>query len=272
MGNRRLISADLTRIYAAFVVAVFHLAFWSWAASSTPQSIVKGLATYPELAAFTSFGHTGPDIFFVLSGFVIAYTAAEATALDFAMRRFLRLVPGAIICATISFVVMASIAWEPMPELIARYRNSVTLAPNGPYIDGVYWTLPVEIGFYMLIAVILLVGLRKHIEAIVCALGLLASIAWLGLAAYHGKFVNPLSGIWLPGYLNAFSVHVSTFAIGVVTYCAMRFGWTVLRAVLVVIFIAATFFNYCCRQGTDINGRNLGLAGGNNFFYCFDDV
>ena len=67
---------DLLRFFAACVVMIYHLAFWSWA---FPEAQVarasRGVADFEHWAEFTRAGWAGVQIFFVISGFVIALTA-----------------------------------------------------------------------------------------------------------------------------------------------------------------------------------------------------
>ena len=73
----RLAGLDAVRVFAAVSVMVFHLGFWSWAAPSTAGTIVQGAVAYPALVPFAFWGRFGVETFFVVSGFVIAFTAAN---------------------------------------------------------------------------------------------------------------------------------------------------------------------------------------------------
>ncbi len=112
--------------------------------------IVQGGATLEWAVPFTWFGWVGVQIFFVLSGFVIAFSL-RGTALDFGRRRFLRLYPTAWICVLITLVLLAAVTDMPAQTLLAGALRSATLWPSGPWIVGVYWTLPVELSFYVLV-------------------------------------------------------------------------------------------------------------------------
>ncbi len=77
---------DIVRFLAAAMVVLFH---YTW----------KNQQAGP---AFDS-GWVGVEIFFVISGFVIASSANNVTAIAFIRRRFSRLYPAAICCAIISY-------------------------------------------------------------------------------------------------------------------------------------------------------------------------
>ena len=51
----------------------------------------------------------------------------------------------------------------------AGYWANLTMVPQifgVPFIDSVYWTLSVELGSYLMVAVIIAVGLLEHIETL----------------------------------------------------------------------------------------------------------
>ena len=90
---------DLLRFAAAFSVMVYHLAFWSWAFPAGQVALAsKGVANFQDWPLITSAGWIGVQIFFVISGFVIATSAANATATRFFISRFTRLVPSSEGC------------------------------------------------------------------------------------------------------------------------------------------------------------------------------
>ena len=89
---------DPLRFGAALGVAVFHLMFWSWAWPSIGvppgfEHFVAADVQFPTDAPFTWFGWVGVEIFFVISGFVIANSASKSSATEFLFSRALRLYP-----------------------------------------------------------------------------------------------------------------------------------------------------------------------------------
>jgi peptidoglycan/LPS O-acetylase OafA/YrhL len=57
------------------------------------------------------YGFLGVPAFFVISGFVIAYSAEGRTAVGFAIARFSRLYPNFVFCMTLTF--LALLVWGP---------------------------------------------------------------------------------------------------------------------------------------------------------------
>jgi exopolysaccharide production protein ExoZ len=115
---------------------------------------------------------------FVISGFVIANSANGVSPISFARSRVLRLYPAVWICAPITLFAWLLIDGAEGRELIGELLRSGALWVQGPWIDGVYWTLAIEMIFYALVFLLLVV--RRF--------------SWLpylagGLAVYSGAFL-----------------------------------------------------------------------------------
>ena len=174
--SHRFAGVDLLRFFAAFLVMSFHLALWSWAAKGgTTASIIRGAVSFPELEGAASWGWVGVPIFFVISGFVIAFSAADATPLAFLRRRFLRLFPAAVLCATITAAVLVGEGISSLGPVAGRYLNSLIFNPLGPWVDGAYWTLGIEIDFYGLVFLLLVIGRREWMPGVLAVIGIATS-------------------------------------------------------------------------------------------------
>ena len=138
---------DLVRFASAVSVAAFHL---SW--------------LMPGTAWLLPFGWVGVQVFFLISGLVIANSAQGATPMQFLASRFLRLYPTAWCAAAVSFPLLF---WEfsKMPDKLQRLYFSIILFP-GPFIATAYWTLPIELAFYFLIYSLIVFKGFRHIQAI----------------------------------------------------------------------------------------------------------
>jgi peptidoglycan/LPS O-acetylase OafA/YrhL len=150
---------DPLRFGAALGVAFFHLMFWSWAwpSMTVPPGFDHYVAAdvqFPSAAPYTWFGWVGVEIFFVVSGFVIANSASKSSATGFLVGRALRLYPAVWVCSTLTFIVLLLFARGRASEFILPYLRSMLLIPKGiggQWLDCIYWTLAAEMAFYGLV-------------------------------------------------------------------------------------------------------------------------
>lgn len=187
-----LIGLDLIRFGAAVAVMMFHLSYWVWVeAGSTAARFAGPVAASLHKLEFASWGWIGVEIFFVLSGFVIAFSAERASPWSFARSRFLRLYPAAGICATVSLAVVFAAGVE-MDAAYSRWLRSVILSPAGPWLDGVYWTLGVELAFYASVFAILLVSRFQRMSGLFAVLASVSAAFWV--SRFMGVSIHPRLG------------------------------------------------------------------------------
>jgi peptidoglycan/LPS O-acetylase OafA/YrhL len=183
------------------------------------------LAGEPDLAApaqwLLRLGWSGVDVFFVLSGFLLALPFARAAlgagpAPDrskYAKRRVLRIVPAylvqvAVLLAIGAAGVAGSLGWRPahVGEVAAHAVLWINAWPLVPAHLPHWWTLPVEMGFYLLLPVLAwTLGGRRWpwLLAIIAA-----SLAWRALILSSG-LPPPEKMPWadhLPGRIDQFVV------------------------------------------------------------------
>jgi exopolysaccharide production protein ExoZ len=165
---------DAVRFLAALSVVGFHLGY------------LHHVGDIEHIWPATWFGWVGVEVFFVISGFVIANSATGRSAMQFVQGRALRLYPAAWCCATLTFIVacqdQSAIDLLPYPDqsfiaLLPSYLRSIALLPKGPWIDGIYWTLAVEIGFYALIFILLWTNLFSWLSQIALAITIFSIIS-----------------------------------------------------------------------------------------------
>jgi peptidoglycan/LPS O-acetylase OafA/YrhL len=175
---------DLLRFFAASIVVLNHFGIFSW---NTPSVDPTGKwVAFPALVPASWYGWVGVEIFFVISGFVIAASARNATPGSFLKHRIIRVFPALWICSTLAFALQLT-SGQPFNSLLAAYVRSLFLSPIGPYVDGVIWTLVVEAAFYSLIFATLLAGKFDRINRIAIGLGI-ASAIFLTIFAYAEFF------------------------------------------------------------------------------------
>ncbi len=205
-----LYAINLLRFGAAMLVLLFHY-FAGYAspghrlaARFIDQGLLPGAGRL-----YAGYGWIGVEIFFVISGYVIAISAHGSAALPFARRRVLRLWPAALICATLSLAFL----WPFDPRLLHldEYWRSAMLWPWGKYIDDSYWTLALECVFYTLVALILWLSPgRDRIEWLAALLGLVSLAYWTG--------GSNIAGLSLRGEQLLMLTHGCFFALGILLH------------------------------------------------------
>ncbi|CAM1367289.1 Acyltransferase 3 [Tenacibaculum litopenaei] len=144
--TNRVYQIDLFRFIAALSVVLYHYLFRSWAGN-----IDSNLDFY-ILGSFFKYGYLGVDLFFIISGFVIALSIQHRSITRFAISRISRLYPVYWVCVTLSFLVITFFGGENYNVSIREFIVNLSMFQNylgTKNVDGVYWTLFVEMKFYL---------------------------------------------------------------------------------------------------------------------------
>jgi peptidoglycan/LPS O-acetylase OafA/YrhL len=180
LPSRNLVALDLLRFGCALMVLAFH---WGSGFAYRPppgaSAMLEGMPVDARWSSFVNTGWIGVELFFVVSGFVIAWSAEGSDAASFARRRFLRLVPAAWLCATVTAAALLMFSARSSETLIALWLGSLAFWPMFG-IDPSYWTLAIEVNFYLLVALALIGGSTlARIERVGGWLGLASAIYWI---------------------------------------------------------------------------------------------
>lgn len=154
----RVNELDLLRFFAALAVVFHHYSLVGFAADSMT------IMPYEFLALISKYGYLGVELFFMISGFVILMTASSGSLKKFAISRLIRLYPAFWACCTITFLVTLVMRDPEYTTDFYQYIVNMTMLSgffDVPSMDSVYWSLFVELQFYALIAILLLLG-RIH--------------------------------------------------------------------------------------------------------------
>ena len=192
----RLPGIDALRLFAALSVVAFHYLFRG-PVSGWVQSV-----QFPLLEGPARYGLLGVDLFFIISGFVIAWSAQDRSATDFIRARLLRLWPGFLVCMSVSAVVLAAAGNPLFPSSMAMWLANIIFMPQilgQPFVDGAYWSIVLEIIFYGWVAVLLWSGLWPRYFAVIGCAWLAVSV--LNHTALHLKVLERLV---LTGYSGEF--------------------------------------------------------------------
>ena len=231
---------DLLRFLASIAVVLFHFKYFGLGA---PEHRATGPdVAFDFLPDWASSGWIGVQIFFVLSGYVIAQSAIGASWHGFFMKRAIRILPALWIYATIALLVRIASGESTWERLLDWFRSMV-LSPKGPYIDGVVWTLVIEAVFYAVICVWMVVQQRRGGQQLVSLdrlAGLLGSASGLFLvfasvaAAMGLAFATPLD--WF-GYKLLLLHHGVYFALGMTLFSVTQRPPTVATRAAIVLLI-----------------------------------
>lgn len=177
------------------------------------------------------YGFYAVKLFFTISGFVIYFTLDKSrTVADFAFSRFARLYPGYVVALSFMMLIETSVFGERM--WWGGYVVNLTMFQEYlgfPNLDNVFWSLTVELAFYLQMSIILWVGAIRRIELI--------ALAWI-VAACGWKAATDLVGIQVPGLVARLYLfdHVPYFMAGIAFYLIDKDGWK--RQRLAILFLA----------------------------------
>lgn len=177
------------------------------------------------LFLLAKYGDLGVELFFVISGFVISLSLAHQTGpLRFAVKRVARLWPAMAVCSVITFAFVhiadSSFSREVQGGL-SGFVASWTFTSQrfwhsafgfDGYVDVVYWTLAIEIRFYLVAAAIFwLVPAGRFATAAPMVLLLMQFLAAVAQSAVPGLVPQVLiEGLFL-AYAHLFAAGI-TFA------------------------------------------------------------
>ena len=199
-------SIDAFRGIAVLSVALYHYTS-RWMPPEHPRNVYGYAAPNSHLF---SLGFLGVEPFFVISGIVITMTVMRSSsALDFAIRRVARILPPYIAAMIITAILAQLLPWPR--ELAFSWKTFgenlvMPLLPfQSDFVDGVYWSLGVEIEFYVIVAVGVMLS-RDWFWAIVAFVCVLTSVA-VHLTDHFGReSIDPYAPFFLFGMATWFCV------------------------------------------------------------------
>jgi peptidoglycan/LPS O-acetylase OafA/YrhL len=240
-NSGRLVELDALRGLAALGVLLYHFtSIYPRLISHTPFHMIPSL----------DFGYFGVELFFIISGCVIFFTLRRAKSIsDFAISRFVRLFP-TYWAAVLVAVLVELYAGTPEPGLARQAAANFTMLQafvGVDNLDGSYWTLALELSFYVLLAVAYYLSLKSGLSIEWALIGWLCAATVIRATGFHVPY--RLAIFFLLYYGQFFIFGIATYLIYSKTFT--RLTWVVLIwAALMSLFgadvrtPAAGFTNY----------------------------
>jgi peptidoglycan/LPS O-acetylase OafA/YrhL len=186
---------------------------------------------WPWLQSVASLGHLGVHLFFMVSGFVILMTAEGATVRGFIASRVSRLYPafwvGVLLTAAVAWGSGSAVFAVTLPQVLVN----LTMVPHWghvEFVDGAYWSLAVELQFYLMVIALLHFGQMRRVEWWI--------VAWLLVSSVNAvRRLYPLE-FWLDARW------APLFAAGMLFYRVSRKGWNGQRSLLLLWAFSLTLW------------------------------
>jgi peptidoglycan/LPS O-acetylase OafA/YrhL len=200
-GPNRLQILDALRGLAALGVCALHFASRE---DAMPISLVRNAA---------QIGWYGVPMFFVISGFIIPYSLKRNgyRLMDygkFLLKRIIRLDPpylvSILLCIVLGYLASATPgysgpAFRPSVLQVILHLGYLNVFFGYPWLNGIYWTLAIEIQYYVVIGLLfpLIASPRREVRTAI--LGLVAVLAFL---SSDGRFIVPWLFLFLIGIIT----------------------------------------------------------------------
>ena len=189
---KRIDLLDYGRFAAALAVMATH-----YFSSGFINHKITSIGRIDSLAEIAKYGYPGVEFFFIISGYVIFYSAQNKNASEFIVSRCVRLFP-AFWCAVAITTVTAQF-WGHGSLLVSfrQFFSNLTMFPwyfGEPYVDGVYWTLQYEWKFYISVYVVMLFVGSEWLKRLLCiwplyiAVNQFMSNDWILSNGYYSYF------------------------------------------------------------------------------------
>jgi peptidoglycan/LPS O-acetylase OafA/YrhL len=195
---RRYLELDALRGVAAVMVVFFHFTMGR-----------------PEGNLGFRLGATGVDLFFIISGFVIFMTLSKTeSASDFVANRISRLYPTYWAAVTFTFLVKCLHVGRGVSGAdVKQYLGNLTMFQfylSIPDLDDPYWTMILEMTFYVVILLVFLANWQQYLEP-VGVIGVLGLAVGSHYFSYHKL-------IYVTYYYVPFLTFAPLFLAGILFY------------------------------------------------------
>lgn len=228
----RLLEFDVFRGLAALSILIYHY--------TARFDELYGHA--PGVLLTSSGPYGGIDMFFVMSGFLmLGILQRTRHGLDFVVSRASRLYPGYWVGVLVTFTALSLFPLPGREVTLSEAVANLTMLSvflGVPYVDGVYWTLSLNICFYAIMLVLYQARQLERVE-------LISAIWMCGTVGAH------LLKVELPLVVQVatLSQYAHLFIAGMIIYRTTQRGFTFGRGVLLTSCVAAAWYIHGARFG-----------------------
>jgi len=230
----RMVFLDYLRIFAFVSVLVGHKFYGYVIALSSDQT-----AKYsPRLLAklflpLLQGGGAGVVVFFLVSGYIITHVLQTEQTCEFVIKRVFRIYPLYIVALLSQFIILALTGPTPSLSTLALQLLLVgDLFGTAYALNGVEWTLRVEVAFYVFMATLSGLNLIHHPRKIL-------PFIFIAMTLVCG-FIAPIpsANIWSKGY---FTIYSPFLLLGSMFYLLEK---KQLSITIVFFFVGLVFYQY----------------------------
>ncbi|ASY10006.1 acyltransferase family protein [Candidatus Planktophila lacus] len=260
LKNEKLIEIQFLRVLAIMSVVIFH--FTARRASELPYG--KWVSGEPW-----SLGWIGVELFFIVSGFVIAFSISRTSSMrNFLINRAIRLYPALILLLPAVYVVQRFTPHSPYSDRSTLWNliGSATLIPptvlnhvsdqSFDWLTLVLWSLKVEVFFYLLCAfMVFLIGKNR------LSLALIVFVTMINFLVGLNEYLDDDSIFWVIKSIKVFGFdYLAWFLIGVLIYDLRFKPKSKLLSASLVLVSTSTLINLYFVNDSSIGTSIAGLV------------
>ncbi|GAB3001837.1 acyltransferase family protein [Psychrosphaera aestuarii] len=237
MNTSRLKELDGLRGIAAMAVVIYHYLYH--------YNRLFGHDFY--VSELFSYGFYGVQLFFIISGFVIFWSIGRVSNVrEFVVSRFSRLYPTFWCAVIITFIVTSLSNVEFLQLNFTTFLANLTMIHEYfrfQHVDGAYWTLTLEMAFYVWMVAIFKLNYLSKIENIF--------IPWVIIAALIALFDLPIHNALKKLFIIDY---IEFFAAGIVFFKIMQSSYTKKTVALLVLCVISLYIKNSIQTAIGLSG------------------
>lgn len=234
INSNRIVFLDYLRIFAFVCVLIGHKFYFQILAFSNDPTVHATPRYIASLLLPVVYGGgAGVVVFFLVSGYIITHVLQTEQTVDFLIKRIFRIYPLYIVAVLAHYITLANVGQAPSLSTLLLQLSLMGDFFSTPYaLNGVEWTLRVEIVFYVFMSVARSLNLMTHHKKILPYLLVATTLLC--------SFIAPIPSvdIWFKGY---FTIYAPFLLLGSMFYLyeKKQIGLTFL-----LFFISLIFYQY----------------------------